>query len=239
MTLTTLAGSSNRNNITPPRVPFLDARTGLISREWFMWLLNIFARVNEGAEVTEMVDYLSVAPTFREEVGTDLFAQGGIGPVSFTPNPPTGALISLVESVSTTTQVIPNTDYIVTFDADTGADFGSVRRSGNHFYTSTPVRLVALVEPQLQQNTATSITHVWLTVDGVPMPGAGIVFEATSVNDSVSTAFTYTGIFRVSQILQLHATCSANNGSSLLFTAAAGFKPDIVSMKITLQGFSI
>lgn len=33
------------SNITPPRVPFLEAGTNWISREWYRWLLNMFSRV--------------------------------------------------------------------------------------------------------------------------------------------------------------------------------------------------
>jgi hypothetical protein len=29
-------------NITPPRVPFLDPKTGLVSREWYRFFLSLF-----------------------------------------------------------------------------------------------------------------------------------------------------------------------------------------------------
>ncbi len=39
-----MANLSNLTNITPPRVPFLDARTGLISREWYLFLFSQFTQ---------------------------------------------------------------------------------------------------------------------------------------------------------------------------------------------------
>jgi len=39
-----MANLSNLTNITPPRVPFLDARTGLISREWYLFLFSQFSQ---------------------------------------------------------------------------------------------------------------------------------------------------------------------------------------------------
>ena len=35
--------SANPTPITPPRVPFFDERSGLISREWYMFFLSLFA----------------------------------------------------------------------------------------------------------------------------------------------------------------------------------------------------
>ena len=37
----------NITNIPAPRVSFIDERTGLISREWYRFLLNLFTRVGD------------------------------------------------------------------------------------------------------------------------------------------------------------------------------------------------
>lgn len=36
-------------NIPAPRVDFVDARTGLISREWYRFLLNLFSLTGSGS----------------------------------------------------------------------------------------------------------------------------------------------------------------------------------------------
>ena len=40
---------AERPLIIPPRVPFVDARTGTIAREWFHWLLNMVRRMDDDA----------------------------------------------------------------------------------------------------------------------------------------------------------------------------------------------
>ena len=51
--------NANITNIIPPRVPFLDASTGLISREWFRFLFNVYTKV-EGSSYS--LDDLQVSP---------------------------------------------------------------------------------------------------------------------------------------------------------------------------------
>ena len=46
----------NLTNITPPRVPIVDERTGLISREWYRFFLNLFNLTGEGSNTTSLTD---------------------------------------------------------------------------------------------------------------------------------------------------------------------------------------
>ena len=48
-----MAAPVNPTNITPPRVAFIDDRTGAISREWYRWFLSLFTQVeiNSGSIV--------------------------------------------------------------------------------------------------------------------------------------------------------------------------------------------
>lgn len=43
-------------NITPPRVPLTDQRTGLISREWYRFFLNLFTLTGGGQNTTSLTD---------------------------------------------------------------------------------------------------------------------------------------------------------------------------------------
>jgi len=45
-----MASPTNITNITPPRVPFLDEKTGLISRQWYRFLLNMFTITGNGTQ---------------------------------------------------------------------------------------------------------------------------------------------------------------------------------------------
>lgn len=45
----------NITNITPPRVPLTDIRTGLISREWYLFFLSLFSQTGESTVSLEDV----------------------------------------------------------------------------------------------------------------------------------------------------------------------------------------
>ena len=49
----------NITNITPPRVPLTDTRTGLISREWYLFLLSLY---NQTGQSTTSLEDLQKAP---------------------------------------------------------------------------------------------------------------------------------------------------------------------------------
>lgn len=46
----------NLTSITPPRVPLVDDRTGLISREWYRFFLNLFFLTGSGQSVASLED---------------------------------------------------------------------------------------------------------------------------------------------------------------------------------------
>ena len=46
----------NITNIPAPRVPIIDARTGLMAREWYRFLLNLFTLTGSGSNSTSLQD---------------------------------------------------------------------------------------------------------------------------------------------------------------------------------------
>ena len=46
----------NITNIPPPRVPIVDDRTGLMSREWYRFLLNLFTLTGSGSNAASLQD---------------------------------------------------------------------------------------------------------------------------------------------------------------------------------------
>lgn len=52
-------------NITPPRVPLTDSKTGLVSREWYRFFFNLFQLTGNGANYTSLTD-LQVGPPVQE-----------------------------------------------------------------------------------------------------------------------------------------------------------------------------
>ena len=56
-----MASPYNITRIPAPRVPFIDERTGLISREWYRFLLNLFILTGSGTNPTSL-DELQLGP---------------------------------------------------------------------------------------------------------------------------------------------------------------------------------
>lgn len=52
-------------NITPPRVPLTDSRTGLISREWYRFFFNLFQLTGSGTNYASLTD-LQLGPPQQE-----------------------------------------------------------------------------------------------------------------------------------------------------------------------------
>ena len=59
----------NITNIPSPRVPFIDQRTGEISREWYRFLLNLFQLTGGGTNDISLVDQ-ALAPNPQDPVAT-------------------------------------------------------------------------------------------------------------------------------------------------------------------------
>ena len=63
----------NITNIPAPRVPFLDERTGLMSREWYRFFLNLFILTGSGSNPTTL-DELQIGPPNPQDL-TELLIQ--------------------------------------------------------------------------------------------------------------------------------------------------------------------
>lgn len=61
----------NITNILSPRVPFIDARSGLISREWYRFLLNLFVLTGSGQNTISINDLL-ITPPAQDLSGVDV-----------------------------------------------------------------------------------------------------------------------------------------------------------------------
>ena len=46
----------NNTQITPPRVPIVDARTGAVSREWYRWFFNQYTVTGGGTGITPVTN---------------------------------------------------------------------------------------------------------------------------------------------------------------------------------------
>jgi hypothetical protein len=83
------APSATPTPITPPRVPIIDARTGLIDRAWYMFFLSLFTTASNAQDPALGPDSSSLLASFdaelralSEAVGAQYDAQSGLASLS-------------------------------------------------------------------------------------------------------------------------------------------------------------
>ena len=95
----------NTTNIPAPRVPFVDERTGLISREWFRFLNNQFQLTGGGTTAISLAD-LELAPYSDAATEAELtVTQSRVEALELAPRPPELTPVSFGSFFSTQTQV--------------------------------------------------------------------------------------------------------------------------------------
>jgi hypothetical protein len=92
-------------NITPPRVPLTDQRTGLISREWYRFFLNLFQLTGGGQNTTSLTDLQVGPPQFQVDEITNL-----IDKVSdnLTPSDNTSEITAALNTLRQFVETLPN-----------------------------------------------------------------------------------------------------------------------------------
>jgi hypothetical protein len=249
------------DNITAPRVPFLDPRTpGLISREWFRWFLTMFAQANQSAEFDKILASLAVAPleTDPSQAIRDAVYEGSllapiqsnqsqevpplipdyVGPATFTQDIPNlGGLVTLLVSAANVTQQLTNVDTTVAFNVDSSGSFGSMKRVGNTFSSNLRETYVFIFEPQVRQDKNNNVTNFWVNINGTAVQGTGVTYETTAINDSNVVSLTFAGILAPGDVVTFHAITSIIVGSTLLATAAAPPVPNITAVRVTILGY--
>lgn len=116
-------------NITPPRVPLIDQRTGLISREWYRFFLNLFQLTGGGQNTTSLTD-LQVGPSLLAQenlsnIIIDVEATK-IQPTEESANEQIAELQKQIEGLAATP--IPAT--VTSVDTGTGLTGGPITSSG-------------------------------------------------------------------------------------------------------------
>ena len=92
-----MAPLPNITNITPPRVPLTDPRTGLIAREWYLFLLSLF---NQTGQSTNSLEDVQKGPPVESVDLAGLLAQASLGIES------TSALLSQYAQLATDVQAL-------------------------------------------------------------------------------------------------------------------------------------
>ena len=92
-------------NITPPRVPLTDQRTGLISREWYRFFMNLFILTGSGQNTTSLTDLQVGPPAPTQEDVTDIVID--IESLKTQPAPGTSELQAQLDVVRQELETLP------------------------------------------------------------------------------------------------------------------------------------
>ena len=134
----------NATNITPPRVPLIDQRTGLISREWYRFFLNLFTLTGSGTNQVSLVDLqLGPPPLQLESVNID--------PSSPTVNPSDSPLTSQIAEIQKQINALQESPDCEDIQAGSIEGIGESEREpkqeGNHRARRAGVRSTACAPP--------------------------------------------------------------------------------------------
>lgn len=237
--------SANPTPITPPRVPLIDERTGLIDRAWYLFFYNLFTSTQDIndlrlAPVAQAYDQAIAA--VEQQVGTlpsaaqlaELVKE--IEALQLTP-PPRGFKRSRYGSFyDTTTQTATaiNTAKAITFnntDLSRGVTLGSptsritVDTEGVYnFQTSI----------QLDSTVATAEEfYLWFRLNGVDVSYSASQARVQGNNAEVFLALNYFFDLKAGDYVELMFSVS-NLGVQLLATAGAAPVPAIPSIILTV-----
>jgi len=221
-------------NITPPRVPLTDSRTGLISREWYRFFFNLFQLTGNGTNYTSLTD-LQVGPPTQQDLlafdpapaSFDAFASNSslesdvaelqkeiqslsLQPVftSHSPNPIYGQFYSTLNQLDGSI----TTAYPVTFN---NIDFVS----GITLQYKTAV-FTASIGPASTTMTVTTVTSGKIT-PGMFITGTGVTANTYIVEQLTGTAGN-TGTYRVSISQTVASTAITGTCRSEIHVAEIG-----------------
>jgi len=165
---------ANITNIPAPRVPFIDERTGLISREWFRFLNNQFVLTGSGTTATSIADLevgLGISPD-TDDVTAVLQSEIEAlqaAPTRYEPNP-----VNYGQFYDTTTQTAAaiNTAYAMTFNTSSNR-YGVYIDPANtsHVKVTRPAVYNMQFSLQLDKTSGgTGLFYVWGRINGVDIP---------------------------------------------------------------------
>ena len=188
----------NVTQIPAPRVPFLDERTGTISREWFRFLNNLFILTGNGQNQFSITDLQLGPPTQNDPTALNVAVESALIPTASTQESQIAELQKQVQALSVAPAYTPQVPHPI---------YGGFYDTTNQYDGSTtqayPVRFgTALYENNVRLLTDTaiftgSITTTNLTVTamtsgtirlGMLLTGTGVTAATHVVSQTSGTA---------------------------------------------------
>lgn len=129
--------SATPTPITPPRVPFLDERTGLIDRAWYQFFLSLYRTADSVVSVQDL--NFSVDPLLSSyDAALRALAQT----TETQPNCDVESLQQQLNELRQEVQTLPTFDYAAIYSAINALNVAPVTKTANFSVASTDVWLI-------------------------------------------------------------------------------------------------
>ncbi len=229
---------ANITNIPAPRVPFIDERTGLISREWFRFLNNQFTLTGSGTTATSIAD-LEVGSPLSSVVEDEVAVlQRQIddlqkGPPQFEPS-----LVNYGSFFSTDTQAatVINTAYAITYNNADQA-YGVYRDPADSSKIKVTRPAVYNVQFSIQVDKTSGGTgklYIWPAINGTAVPNSASLIQIQGNNAEIFSAANFFLPLSNGDYFQLYFSVD-DLSVQLQHFAAASPHPAIPSIILTVM----
>lgn len=230
--------AQNITQIPAPRVPFLDERTGLVSREWFRFLNNQYVLTGGGTTATTIAD-LEVTPSLAANVEDEVAVlrsqiDGIYKEPPITPLTP----VSYGSFFSTQTQAatVINTATAISYNnADTA--YGIYRDPGDNTKIKVSRPAIYNVQFSIQVDKTSGGTgqfYIWPAINGTAVPNSASLVQIQGNNAEIFSAANFFLPLSNGDYFQLYFSVSDLSVQLQHFAAAAPV-PAIPSIILTVM----
>lgn len=221
----------NITQIPAPRVPFIDERTGTISREWFRFLNNLFVLTGGGTSQFSLADLQLGPPTQTDPTALNVAFEAALTPTASTQESQIAELQKQVQALAVAPSYTPQVPHPI---------YGGFYDTTNQYDGSTteayPVRFsTALYQNGMRLVTDTavftgSITTTNLTVSamtsgtirlGMVLTGTGVT-AGTHVVSQTSGTPGGAGVYVISPTQTVSSTTITGTIASKIYVDSAG-----------------
>lgn len=243
--------NNNFTTITPPRVPLVDPTTGLITREWYRFFLNLYTTSDTA---TVDASLLLTAPAADNQIIADQIAssdqissqlavlQNEIQNLAVSPtNPEVQALVygSFTRTDSATASAI-NTAQTVTFQAqDISRGVEWVSGTPTRIYVYSPGVYNFQFSAQMTKSSASlGYAWIWPAVNGTDIPNSASRVSFQGSNSDLVVAWNWFLTMKSGDYFELKWAVDDTN-ITLLKIAAPAYAPAVPSVILTANRVSL
>ena len=229
---------ANITNIPAPRVPFIDERTGLISREWFRFLNNQFTLTGGGTTQISTAD-LELTPALAATVeDTVPVLESEIQALKLAPRPPELTPVSFGSFYSTQTQAATtiNTAKAISYNnADTAYGIYRDPSDNTKIKVSRPAIYNVQFSIQLDKTSGgTANFYIWPAINGTAVANSASLIQIQGNNSEVFSAANFFLPLSNGDYFQLYFSVS-DLSAQLQHFAASSPVPAIPSIILTVM----